>query len=240
MRDYIQTFFWFVQNDPTVPPAVREKFRPFGLCADEFAGNGGWPYQPYVREGRRIVGRDDLTVGDIYINRLKSDTVAVGSYHVDSKTSQWLFTSGALYRDVGVFSSAPVYEIPFAAMVPTFGSVTNLLAPVGLSASPTAYGSVRMEPQYMGLGQAAGLATALASREALSVAALPASRVQSLLRYDGVAYTARSVCLRTPVTARRTYGFSSTCSLIATSPDALTASAFDSTTAPTHELGNGG
>jgi hypothetical protein len=219
LRDYIRTFFWFVQNDPGVPSAVREKFRPFGLCADEFAGNGGWPYQPYVREGRRIVGRDTLTVGDIYINRLKSDTVAVGSYHVDSKTSQWLFTSGSLYRDVGVFSRAPVYEIPFSAMVPTFGSVTNLLAPVGLSASPTAYGSVRMEPQYMALGQAAGLATALASRAALSVAALPASRVQSLLRYDKVAYTATSVCLRTPVTARRAYGFSSTCSLIPTAPD---------------------
>ena len=240
MRDYIQTFFWFVQNDATVPPAVREKFRPFGLCADEFVANGGWPYQPYVREGRRIVGRDVLTVGDIYIDRLKSDTVAVGSYYVDGKTSQWLFTSGALYRDVGVFSSAPVYEIPFAAMVPTTGSVTNLLAPVGLSTSPTAYGSVRMEPQYMGLGQAAGLATALASREALSVAALPASRVQSLLRYDGVAYTARSVCLRSPLAARRTYGFSSTCALIPTSPDARTAAAPGDLSLPGFRPGNGG
>jgi hypothetical protein len=142
-------------------------------------------------------------------------------------------------RDVGVFSSAPVYEIPFAAMVPTFGSVTNLLAPVGLSASPTAYGSVRMEPQYMGLGQAAGLATALASREALSVAALPASRVQSLLRYDGVAYTAQSVCLRTPVDLRRTYGFSSTCSLISTAPDATLAAADAPVPLPPLELGNG-
>ncbi len=240
MRDYIQTFFWFVQNDPTVPSAVREKFRPFGLCGDEFVDNGGWPDQPHVREGRRIVGRDVLTVGDIYINRLKADTVAVGSYPVDSKTSQWVFTSGALYRDVGVFSGAPVYEIPFAAMVPTFGSVTNLLAPVGLSASPTAYGSVRMEPQYMALGQAAGLAASLASREALSVAALPASRVQSLLRYDGVAYTARSVCLRTPVAARSAYGFSSTCALIATSPDSTTAARSAAFARPPTELGNGG
>jgi hypothetical protein len=237
LRDYVQTFFWFVQNDPTVPSAVRQTFRPFGLCADEFTANGGWPYQPYVREGRRIVGRDVLTVGDIFVNRLESDTVAVGSYHVDSKTSQWLFTSGALYRDVGDFSRAPVYEIPFAAMVPTSGSVTNLLAPVGLSASPTAYGSVRMEPQYMALGEAAGLATALASREALSVAALPASRVQALLRYDGVAYTARSVCLRTPVDARRAYGFSSTCALITTAPDSATAAA---TLAVPAELGSEG
>ena len=223
LRNYIQTFFWFVQNDPTVPAAVRERFRPFGLCGDEFTDNGGWPYQPYVREGRRIVGRDTLTVGDIYINRLKSDTIATGSYHVDNKTSQWVFAGGALYRDVGTFASAPVYEIPFSAMVPTSGSVTNLLAPVALSTSPSAYGSVRMEPQYMGLGHAAGAATALASREALSVAALPASRVQSLLRYDGVAYTAKSVCLRTQLELRRYFGFSSTCSLIATSPNPATA-----------------
>ena len=223
LRDYIQTFFWFVQNDPTVPSAVRERFRPFGLCADEFTATGGWPAQPYVREGRRIVGRDTLTVGDIYIDRLKPDTIATGSYPTDTKTSQWLFASGTLYRDVGVFSSAPVYEIPFSAMVPTFGSVTNLLVPVGLSASPTAYGSVRMEPQYMSLGQAAGAATALASREALSVAALPASRVQALLRYDKVANSAALVCRRTPVAARSTFGFSSTCTLLPTSPSSAAA-----------------
>jgi hypothetical protein len=225
LRDYIQTFFWFVQNDASVPPAVRDRFRPFGLCADEFADNGGWPYQPYVREGRRLVGRHTLTVADIYTNRLKPDTVAVGSYHVDNKTSQWVFAEGSLYRDTGVFSSAPVYEIPFAAMVPTFGSVTNLLVPVGLSSSPTAFGSVRMEPQWMALGEAAGLATSLASREALSVAALPASRVQSLLRYDGVVHTAKSVCQRTPTTARRAYGFSTTCGLVATAPDSPAAAA---------------
>jgi hypothetical protein len=99
-----------------------------------------------------------------------------------------------------------------------------------------------MEPQYMALGQAAGLATALASREALSVAALPASRVQSLLAYDGVAYTARSVCLRTPSGLRPTYGFSSTCALVATAPDARTTA--DRLAAPElqlpYELGNGG
>ncbi len=218
MRNYIETFFWFVQNDPTVPSAVRETFRPFGLCADEFVDNGGWPAQPYVREGRRIVGRDDLTVEDIYRDRTKNDAVAVGSYKLDSKTSRWVFTSGALYRDVGVFSSAPVYEIPFAAIVPASGSVANLLAPVALSASPTAYGSVRMEPQYMALGQAAGVAAAVASREARPVSTLPVSRVQAVLRGDGVAYTARSVCLRSPPAARRSYGFTAACSLLPPEP----------------------
>ncbi len=219
LRTYIQAFFWFVQNDPTVPSGVRTTFRPFGLCADEFTDNGNWPYQPYVREGRRIAGRHTLTVGDIYINRQKTDAVAVGSYHVDAKSSQYVFAEGVLHRDVGAFSSAPVYEIPFRAMVPTTGSVTNLLAPVGLSASPTAYGSVRMEPQYMALGQAAGIAADQVSDIALSVAALPAARVQAILRYDGVAHTATAVCAQTPAALRRSGGFSSTCSLLRVLPD---------------------
>ena len=73
------------------------------------------------------------------------------------------------------------------------------------------------------------------------MAALPASRVQSLLRYDGVAYTARSVCLRTPVDLRRFYGFSSSCALTPTSPDSARAASTDGTVSlPPYELGNGG
>jgi hypothetical protein len=219
LRAYVESFFHFVQTDPTVPPAVQRAFRPFGLCADEFLGNGGWPAEPYVREGRRIAGRSTLTVADLYTDRRKSDAVAVGSYHLDGKLSQLLFVDGVLYRDLGVHSPAPVYEIPFSAMVPRRGSVTNLLAPVGLSASPTAYGSVRMEPQYMALGQAAGLAAALASDDALSVAALPAGRVQAALRADHVAYTAPQVCGRTPVALRPAGGFTAGCALAPAAPE---------------------
>ena len=112
-----------------------------------------------------------------------------------------------------------MYEIPFRAMVPTTGSVTNLLAPVALSSSPTAYGSVRMEPQYMALGQAAGIAADLASDAAISVAALSPARVQAMLRYDGVAYTATAVCLQMPLVLRHPGGFSIKCGLLPVSPD---------------------
>ena len=213
LENYVRSFFHFVRTDPTVPPSVQDAFRPFGLCADEFTDNDGWPREPYVREGRRIVGRTTLTVADIFGDRLKSDAVAVGSYQVDGKLSRVLFVDGALHRDLGVHTSVPVYEIPFAAMVPARGSVTNLLAPVGLSASPTAYGSVRMEPQYMALGQAAGVAAALATRDGLSVAALPAARVQGALRHDGVVHTARGVCERTAPDLRPAGGFTPRCRL---------------------------
>jgi hypothetical protein len=213
LENYVRSFFYFVRIDPAVPPSVQKAFRPFGLCADEFTDNEGWPSEPYVREGRRIVGRATLTVADLFVRREKSDAVAVGSYHVDGKLSQVVFADGVLHRDLGVHTSAPVYEIPFAAMVPQRGSVTNLLAPVGLSASPTAYGSVRMEPQYMALGQAAGVAAALAARKDLSVAALPPARVQAALRYDGVVHTARGVCERTAPALRSAGGFTAGCAL---------------------------
>jgi hypothetical protein len=218
LREYVASFFHFVRTDPSVPPSVQRAFRPFGLCADEFTDNGNWPYEPYVREGRRIVGRSTLTVTDIYADRRKADAVAVGSYHLDGKLSQLVFVDGGLYRDLGVHSSAPVYEIPFSAMVPR-GTVTNLLAPVGLSASPTAYGSVRMEPQYMALGQAAGVAAAVASDHALPVAALAAGPVQERLRADDVAYTAPAVCAQTPPGRRPAGGFTADCALARVEPE---------------------
>ena len=165
------------------------------------------------------MGRRTLAVGDNYSDRRKEDAVAVGAYSLDGKISQIVFADGALHRDIGVHSRAPVYEIPFSAMVPARGSVTNLLAPVGLSASPTAYGSVRMEPQYMALGQAAGLAAAIATDAALSVAALPARRVQAALRADDVAYTAWQVCRQTRAGLRAAGGFTAGCAFAPVRPD---------------------
>ena len=211
LRHYVESFFHFVGTDETVPREVREAFAPFGLCADEFTDNGNWPYEPYVREGRRIEGRETVTVSDVFADRRKTDAVALGSYHVDGKLSQLRFVDGVLHRDMAAFSKAPVYEIPFGAMVPKRGSVTNLLAPVGLSASPTAYGSLRMEPQYMALGQAAGIAAALATDAEISVAALPAARVQAVLRADGVGHRAADVCREMAVPERARFGFAGDC-----------------------------
>ena len=159
---YMKSFLWFVQNDPSVPAFERAALKDYGLCADEFVTNEGWPEQPYLREGRRLVGQTVLTSNDIIFSRLKPDAVAVGSYAMDSKSTSFTLTNGVFSRDKSQLFKVPMYEIPMSTMIPKSGP-ENLIVSVGISASPSAYASVRMEPQFIQLGQAAGLAAAIAS-----------------------------------------------------------------------------
>ena len=222
LRGYVESLFYFLGRDPSVPDALRSTFAPFGLCADEFAGNGGWPLEPYVREGPRIEGRYTFTEDDIYRSREKATAVALGSYDIDVKPGRILFADGRLVSDADMLYTAPAYEIPFEVMVPAGGRATNLLAPIALSASPTAYGSLRMEPQYVALGEAAGIAAALAARDGRAVASVPVADVQALLRYDGVLFTVRDLCRTTPVAWRATGGYDpATCAPHAVQPRAV-------------------
>jgi hypothetical protein len=214
LRGYVASFFYFVGHDPSVPAAIRDEFSRFGLCADEFVDNGNWPREPYVREARRLQGRYTMTERDIFTNRTKATAIALGSYNVDSKLSQWLSVGGALYRDLSVHSTAPVYEIPYNAMVPRAGGVLNVLAPVGVSASPSAYGSLRMEPQYMAMGQAAGIAAALGARKNRTTATLPVPSVQKVLREEGARYKALDICRATASSYRAKGGYTADCSQV--------------------------
>src|SRR3712207_5239731 len=162
------------------------------ICKDEFTDNGNWPREPYVREARRIDGQYTITTEDVYQNRTKTDAIALGSYNVDGKHSQLLAVGGRLYRDMSVHAKAPVYEIPYRAIQPK--SVSNLLVPVGVSSSPTAYGTIRMEPQYMAMGQAAGIAAALAAEHDRTTRYLPVSWVQRGLRVAQAKYKALDIC----------------------------------------------
>ncbi|CAA9446514.1 MAG: hypothetical protein AVDCRST_MAG66-4462 [uncultured Pseudonocardia sp.] len=214
LRNYIESFFYFVGNDPSVPAALRTEFSRFGLCADEFVDNGNWPREPYVREALRIHGRYTMTERDLFTTRTKSGAIALGSYNVDIKISQWVSVDGALFRDRSVHSTAPVYEIPYTAMVPRAGSVLNVLAPVAVSSSPTAYGSLRMEPQYMSMGQAAGIAAALGARTNRTTASLPAAWVQKELRAGGTLHKAVDVCRAIARNHRPGGGYTADCSQV--------------------------
>ena len=218
LREYVGSFFHFVQTDASVPTPVREAFANFGLCADEFTENGNWPREPYVREARRIEGRYTFTQKDVFHSREKSTSVALGSYNIDGKLSQFVFVDGTLHRDMGRHASAPVYEIPYATMLPKTGSVLNVLAPIGLSASPTAYGSLRMEPQYMALGEAAGIAAALAGRSGQTVASVSPAAIQEALTGDGVVFKVRDICEETPGEFRRAGGYTATCGVVPVEP----------------------
>lgn len=204
--NYLKSFLWFVQNDPSVPALEKNALAGFGLCADEFTSNGGWPQQPYLREGRRLVGKYTMTTKDILTNRTKVDAVAAASYPMDSKPTLFVFSEGTFLRDRSVMYRAPIYEIPLKAMLPKAGP-KNLIVAVGISSSPAAYASIRMEPQFIQLGEAAGIAAGLASSKngIISSKLLPSIKL-TLKRVGGFAGL-KKICSDLDMPARDHWGF---------------------------------
>ena len=163
IRSYTMGYFYFGRTDPRLPQAVRDETAKFGYCADEFVDNGNFPYQVYVRQARRLVGQFVLTENNI-LNKTKfADSIGLGYYSMDQHGMLRTVLNGVVVDDTrqSVSSGGP-YEIPYRAMLPKATQVKNLLVPVALSTSHVAYTSVRVEPTYMVLGQAAGAAAALA------------------------------------------------------------------------------
>ncbi len=160
---YVQGLWYFLQNDPRLPAAVREDAGKWGLCRDEFAGSDHWPPQLYVREARRMVGEAVMTEAHCTGRRRAEDSIGLAAYGMDSHNVQRYVADGAARNegDVQVPVRAP-YPVSYRAITPRRAEVTNLLVPVALSASHIAYGSIRMEPVFMVLGQSAATAASLA------------------------------------------------------------------------------
>jgi hypothetical protein len=161
---YQKGLMYFLANDARVPEDVRGPMSRWGLAKDEFMDNGGWPRQLYIREARRMVGRYVMTEHDCLARRETPDPVGMGSYVMDSHNAQRYVTVDGFVQnegDVGVSPPRP-YRIAFGALVPKEDQCTNLLVPVCVSSSHIAYGSIRMEPVFMILGQSAATAAALA------------------------------------------------------------------------------
>lgn len=180
---YEAGFFYFLANDPSVPRPLHDEVNRFGLAADEFVDNRGWPYQLYIREARRMIGEYVMTQKDIQTDITKPDSIGMGSYQSDSHHVQRVSTEDGLVRNEGeMYVPTHPYEIPFRMMVPKPGEAGNLLVPVCFSASHVAYATLRMEPQYMILGEAAGVAASLAVRRHVPVGEVPVAELQKRLR----------------------------------------------------------
>jgi len=185
-----------------------------GLCSDEFTNNKNWPYQPYIREGRRLIGLSTVTTNDVFYQRTKQDSVGLGSYWLDNKAGFLAYANKALYRDAGPYRKAPPFEISYSTMVPKDGP-RNLLVSVGISSSPLAYGAIRVEVQYMQLGQAAGTAAALAIQQGREVSNISVRKLQNQLALDGDMTTLAQMCAKTPEVLRAKFHFdSSTCAAL--------------------------
>ncbi len=164
-RQYSQGLIWFLSHDRRVPAGVRDTLAGYGLCKDEFTDNGNWPWLLYIREGRRMLGSYVLTQADIQTKRTKKDTIGVASYRVDSHlVSRWVDGQGRLLTEGIIALPYRDWAIPYRAMTPKRTEITNLLVPVAASASHVAQSALRMEPQYMIMGEAAGEAAAMAIR----------------------------------------------------------------------------
>jgi len=184
---YQQGLLWFVANDPRVPKAVQDELRTWGLPKDEFTDNGHWSHQLYIREARRMVGSHVMTENELRKKKPTPDSVGMGSYTIDSHNVQRHITPQGFVQnegDIGVSTGGP-YAIAYGALVPKRGQCGNLLVPVAVSASHIAYGSIRMEPVFMILGQSAATAAALAIDGGTSVQDVPYDRLRERLLADG-------------------------------------------------------
>jgi hypothetical protein len=184
---YQQGWFYFIANDPRVPEDVRTAMAQWGLARDEFKDNGNWPHQLYVREARRMIGRYVMTENELTKRRPTPESVGMGSYGIDSHNIQRYITPEGYVQnegDIGVSTNGP-YQISYGSLVPKKGQAANLLVPVCVSSSHIAYGSIRMEPVFMILGQSAATAAAMAIDDGIAVQDVPYEKLRGRLLADG-------------------------------------------------------
>ncbi|WP_129714921.1 FAD-dependent oxidoreductase [Pedobacter sp. SYP-B3415] len=181
--NYQLGLFYFLATDKRVPRDLQEAFNKWGLAKDEFRDNGNWPYQLYIREARRMKGQMVMTENEVLGKNSVARPVGMGSYSLDSHNTQRYVTDDGWVQnegDIGVKAPQP-YGIDYRAITPKRNECRNLLVPVCISASHTAYGSVRMEPVFMILGQSAATAACLAIDANVAVQDLDYSLLRAAL-----------------------------------------------------------
>lgn len=183
---YQKGYMWTLQNSPRVPEKIRAYYRQWGLPKDEFPENGGWPTQLYIREARRMVGAVVMTEHHVMAREIAQDSVGMGAYGMDSHNVQRYVTKQGFVRNEGnvQVGGFPPYPISYRALVPKKEQITNLLVPVALSATHIAYGSIRMEPVFMVLGQSAATAAAMAIDGKQNVQDVPYAALRERLLAD--------------------------------------------------------
>ena len=184
--DYQQGLMWTLANHARVPQKVREHYQTWGLAKDEFTDNDNWPFQLYVREARRMIGEYVVNEHNCRGMAKAPNSIGLAAYTMDSHHVQRYVTPEGFVRNEGdvQVGGFPPYPIPYRAIVPQAAECTNLLVPVCLSASHIAYGSIRMEPVFMVLGQSAATAAAQAIDENVTVQHVHYSKLRERLLKD--------------------------------------------------------
>ncbi|RYZ99164.1 MAG: FAD-dependent oxidoreductase [Sphingobacteriaceae bacterium] len=185
-KNWQMGLIWFIANDPAVPDWVQAPVKKWGLPKDEFENTGHWPPQLYIREARRMVSDYVTTEMDCLGTRIANDPVALGAYAMDSHiVSRYAGEDGYVRNEglIGVGLEKP-YPISYRSIIPKKSEATNLVVPVCVSATHAAYGSIRMEPVFMALGQSAAIAAAMAIKQNGAVQDISYSKLKAeLLRF---------------------------------------------------------
>lgn len=178
---------WTVQNHPRVPEEIRAFHAPWGLPLDEFTDSGHWPPQMYIRECRRMISDYIITEHMVLLGGSPEESVGLGSYAMDSHHIQYCIGEDGYLRTEGGFYEEfeTPYAVSYRAIIPRREECTNLLVPVCVSATHAAYGSIRMEPVFMILGQSAATAAALAIQADCAVQDVDYGSLRTHLLADG-------------------------------------------------------
>lgn len=186
-ESYQKGLLYFTATDPRIPKDIQTEFKKWGLAKDEFLDNGNWPHQIYVREARRMIGEFVMTENEILGRKPVERSIGMGSYFMDSHNAQRYITPDGYVQnegDVGIRPPGP-YQIDLGTLLPKKEECTNLLVTVAVSSSHIAFGSIRMEPVFMILGQSAGTIAAMAIGKNVGVHDLSYSEIRTKLIEDG-------------------------------------------------------
>jgi len=182
-EDYQKGFFYFLANDPRVPKKLQAEVNSWGISKGEFEDNDHWPHQLYIREARRMIGSYVMTQKDLFEDKHKKDSVGLASYTADSHHVQRVVgPDGAVLNEGDFQVRLTPFAISYGSLTPKEEECRNLLVPVCLSSSHVAYGSIRMEPVFMILGQAAGLAACQAIDAKVSVQRISVDKLLAKLK----------------------------------------------------------
>jgi hypothetical protein len=176
---------WFLANSDRIPEPHRSEIRQWGLPRDEYADTSGWTHQLYIREGRRMVSDYVMTQHNCQGREVPEDSVGLASYNMDSHHCQMTVVDGAVRNEGNVEIPVEPYPVAYRAMTPKRDECTNLLVPVALSSTHIAFGSIRMEPVFMLLGQSAATAAAQAIEGTVAVQDVVYARLRERLLKDG-------------------------------------------------------
>ncbi|HUB59854.1 MAG TPA: FAD-dependent oxidoreductase [Puia sp.] len=183
--DYTRGLLYFLGHDPRVPPAVRAAMLRWGYPKDEFISTGHWTPQLYIREARRMRGEYVMTQANCVGKVSVTDGIGMAAYTMDSHNCERLVVHGMVRNegDVQIGGFGP-YPVAYRSIVPEAAECSNLLVPVCLSATHIAYGSIRMEPVFMVLGESAAVAAHLAIAGGMPVQQIDVATLQRILKDD--------------------------------------------------------